>query len=385
MRTLIRFGLFAIALLLSACSGSPLSEQGSPDSARQCPKYGESSFAYADLGLQRETEAHAPIAALSFNPNNMNLLIAYTFAQQNLLGELVEVRISDLQPVRSVRLARLTPGLTLFTQNADRILSAEPKTCEDKRFAEDGCWDVHAWSTVTGLFVDVPNGSNTGLTNLAISGDGQWLLKTGTVLGSLHNLDDQTIGATISDGFEGVRRSDVTGALTKHANLVALGIRDETWSGKFVAGWVRLEVWDGKIIKMIFRNGGWFGGPKDLTILGREVDGVPLRLAFDPTDQWLAAQTESSIYLFDVPSFGILRGRVETPYATLGVLRFNPLGTLLAVGHSQGMKVYTIPELRVASDKLGTQTTAIAFSPDGCLLAWGDTSGTVQIINSPTR
>ncbi|MBI5301518.1 MAG: hypothetical protein HY868_05225 [Chloroflexi bacterium] len=43
----------------------------------------------------------------------------------------------------------------------------------------------------------------------------------------------------------------------------------------------------------------------------------------------------------------------------------------------------SVPNLNVVLDKPGSQTTAIAFSPDGCLLAWGDTEGVVHIINSP--
>jgi WD40 repeat protein len=384
-RTWIKLALLAIALLLYACAGSPTPKPTASVSnvAPRCEKLNESAFTYADLGLQPSAVAHSPIAALTFSPDNRNLLIAYTFAQPDIPGELVQVRISDHQPVRSVSLARLTPGLTLFTEEGDRILSAAPKTCPDKTYyAQDTCWDVWGWNTTTGQLVDVPNGFNAGLTDIALSGDGKWLLKIGGLLGSLHNLDLQNVGATLTEDIDGMRRKDITGALTKQANLVALGIKDETWGGEFVAGWLRLEQWDGKTIKRIDWD-GWRIRPPDLTGEGLKVDGVPLRLAFDPLDHWLAAQTSSSIYVFDVPSLGAIQRSVNFAPTRLGVPRFNPSGSLLAAGHLQGLRVLSVPDLKTVLDKPGSEVTTIAFSIDGCMLAWGDVEGTVHIINAP--
>ncbi len=179
-RTCMKLALLTIALLLYACAGGPTPEPTTSVSnvALRCEKLNESAFTYADLGLQPSALAHSPIAALTFSSDNTNLLIAYAFAQPDIPGKLVQLRISDHQPVRSVSLARLTLGLTLFTEEADRILSAAPKTCTDKTFPQYTCWDVWGWNTTTGQPVDVPNGSNSDLHDLALSGDGKWLLKT---------------------------------------------------------------------------------------------------------------------------------------------------------------------------------------------------------------
>ncbi len=163
--------------------------------------------------------------------------------------------------------------------------------------------------------------------------------------------------------------------------MVALGIKDETWGGEFVAGWLRLEQWDGKTIKRIDWD-GWRIRPRDLTAEGLKVDGAPLRVAFDPLDHWLAAQTATSIYLFDVPSLGAIQRSVNFAPTRLGVLRFNPSGSLLAAGHLQGLKVLSVPDLKTVLDKPGSEVTTIAFSKDGCMLAWGDAEGIVHIINA---
>lgn len=385
--TCVRLAILTIALLLCACAGSPPSETTASVSGfgKQCKNLGEVKFTHNDLGLQKGAEAHSPIAALTFSPDNTRLWAAYTFAQPDVPGELVQVRTSDWQSVSSVSLVRLTLGLTLFTENADRILSAAPKTCTDKSFAKDTCWDVWGWDTTSGQLVDVPNGSNTDLRDLAVSGNGQWLLKI--ALGSsLTNFDQQPRGASLaSEHFpeEDLHREFVAGALNKQGDLVVLGIKDETWGGKFVAGWVRLERWDGKTIEETgWNDGRWHIFP-DLTAKGTKVDDVPLRLAFDSMDRWLGAQTASSIYLFDIPNLGRLRGSVKIGPTRQGVLGFNPAGSLLAGGQLQGLKVLNVPELKTVLERPGSEVTAVSFSRDGCLLAWGDAEGEVHIISSP--
>jgi WD40 repeat protein len=98
----------------------------------------------------------------------------------------------------------------------------------------------------------------------------------------------------------------------------------------------------------------------------------------------LAVQSEVGLELRDMYSgFFPQKAKVALPQTDKGVLEFSPSGKYLAGGHSQGLKVFTVPDLKIALDKPGSQATAIAFSPDGCLLAWGDAEGTVHIVNSP--
>ncbi|MEW5717745.1 MAG: hypothetical protein AB1817_03890 [Chloroflexota bacterium] len=322
---------------------------------------------------------------MTFNPDNTRLLIAYSFAQPDVPGELVQIRTLDWQLVSSVSLARLTPGLTRFTAKTDWILSAIPKACTGREFAKETCWDIRGWDTTSGQPVDVLNRPDTDLYDLVISGNGQWLLQIAS-LSSLTNFDPQPHGMSFSAGYfpdEDRRREFVAGALSKQGDLVVLGIKDETRGGKFIAGWVKLLRWNGKTLEETGWNDGQWHISPDLTANGAKVDNVPLRLTFDPTDRWLGAQTTNSIYLFDIPNMGRLRGSVKFGTARQGVLGFNSAGSLLAGGHLQGLKVLSILGLKTVLERSDSEVTAVAFSHDGCLLAWGDAEGTVHIINAP--
>lgn len=379
----IKWACVVLAVWICGCAISPPSEPSASDSALHCDNRGKSTFGYSDLGLKQREGVQPQVAGLTFAPDNSRLLIAYTFDAPNLPGELIQVQISNNHVLRSITPGHLTLGLTRFTEDTERIFSATPKICSDPRFSDKTCWDVLAWRTATGESVGMPEDTNTDLRDIAISGDGQWLLKA-MLVNTITNFDRQPSGVSFVSNPEGVRREMVSGALSKSGTLVAQGIKDSTYDGRLVVGLVRLEQWDGKNIRWIGKE-GWRIGPQDLTGDGLKLDGVPLRLAFDLSDRWLGAQTATSIYLFDVSSFGTPRGRVDFSPTTLGVLRFNPSGSLLAGGHTQGTRVLSVPDLKTVLDKPSAATTAIAFSPDGCLLAWGDMEGTVRIIPLPMR
>jgi len=205
---------------------------------------------------------------------------------------------------------------------------------------------------------------------------------------SITGFDPQAGGESFGSGIDpeqGIVYRNATGALSKGSNLVALGIRTEKLSGQPFRGSVELEQWDSKALNPIIRSGLRLGSDDLTDPRGLEVKGMPLRLTFDSADRWLAAQTESAVYLFDVASFGAIRDQVDFLPTSLGVLRFNPFSSLLAGGHAEGLRVWSVPGLKTVLNQSSAQTTAIAFSPDGCLLAWGDVEGTVHIINAPKQ
>ena len=179
---------------------------------------------------------------------------------------------------------------------------------------------------------------------------------------------------------EKILRSIVAVAFNSTGKLFAFGMRDENLRNKKVSGAVGLRAWDGQEIKLLihFKLGGF-----ESAVGEPELDRVPLHLAFNNTDHWLAVQTDKTLELRDMSLSK--NAEVNLPDSSVGAIVFNPSSSLLAVGHSQGMKVLHVPDLSVALDKKDAAVTAIAFSPDGCLLAWADIDGVVHLTSSPSR
>ncbi len=377
------FVIVPIILLvaLSACNTSPQPESKVSGPAPNCQDRIETEIRIGQLGLKNETVGKAQVAALIFTSDENTLLVAYAFDEPAAVGQLAQIQIIDHRVIRTVPLGRLTVGLTRFTEDTELILSAAPKACPFNAALDEACWDVRVWNTVDGKTMEMPEGTNTNLRDIAVSGDRKWLLKT-ELVNTITSFDTQAQGESFAESREGVHREVVIGSLSQKGNLVGLGIKDEPYRGGTAIGLVRLEQWNGQRLEPIVRQ-GWRFGSNDLTGDAMQLDGVPLRLVFDSADRWLAAQTLNSIYLFYIPSLGEWNRRANFPRSSLGVLRFNPVGSLLSGGHASGIRVLSVPDLKVTLDKLSAQVSAIAFSPDGCLLAWGDTEGTVHIINTP--
>lgn len=114
-----------------------------------------------------------------------------------------------------------------------------------------------------------------------------------------------------------------------------------------------------------------------------EMTDVPIAIQIAPDNKWLGVLTQSSVHLFKPSTLDEKASRHNLPFSSGGVLDLNESGILVAVTHSKGLALLSVPELRTVVEIPTPTTKAIAFSPDGCLLGWG--MWKAQSILSPRR
>jgi WD40 repeat protein/class 3 adenylate cyclase len=123
---------------------------------------------------------------------------------------------------------------------------------------------------------------------------------------------------------------------------------------------------------------------------------ITLSVAFGPDGKTIAAgDTSGAVYIWDATSGKLLRAPIKTPAdlslpGTVGVmgLAFSPGGEKLAAGHDTNATVYSLPSGRllytVDVDEDYGHASAVAFSPDGALLATGGGIGEVRFWDAET-
>jgi hypothetical protein len=163
----------------------------------------------------------------------------------------------------------------------------------------------------------------------------------------------QGFGMSISGDYP---QQIIAVAINDEGTLIAYGTQQRN---------IRVEGRDGKrLIPEVYVLNYGFGKSEGPGMV--ETEAVPIKLAISPSNKWLAVQSEVGLELRDMYSgFFPQKAKVALPQTDKGVLEFSPSGKYLAGGHSQGLKVFTVPDLKIALDKPGSQATAIAFSPDG--------------------
>jgi WD40 repeat protein len=109
--------------------------------------------------------------------------------------------------------------------------------------------------------------------------------------------------------------------------------------------------------------------------------GKPLAVALDPTRRWIAAVIRNSLQMWDTSIFPIPFGRTRWNIGSgeSSSLAFSPDGKLLAVGTGESWQVWSVPKLKRLVTQRGDSVYALDFSPDGRLLAWGDQDGVVHL------
>ncbi len=344
-----------------------------------CESQSEQNIRYADLGGR---QGPAQVSALVLTPNNQDALIAYAFEQSNLPGELVHLNLSNLRLNTSFQLAPIDRALARFSKDAKVVVAAGLNINQPKYRR------IQAWNTSTGTVISDSKPALTELdrvNDISISPDDQWVFYADELGADLANLSNDS--ASVVDLATCFACSQEINAVTfdTTGKLLAFGSRFETYEPKRSWGQIGLRVWDGHDLFHIDVL-----PPVPNRIFGHDssfflLDESPLRIAFDPTNHWIGALMRNNVELRDLtaPDFS-RKAQINLPKSSPGVVVFSPSGSILAVGHSQGMTVLRVPDLSLVLDKLGAEVTAIAFSPDGCRLSWGDAEGTIHIINAPT-
>jgi WD40 repeat protein len=115
------------------------------------------------------------------------------------------------------------------------------------------------------------------------------------------------------------------------------------------------------------------------------------QMAIAPNRQWLAAFSTDltdplsrQITLWELAGQSV-QWQNEVDFRSVNAIAFNPGGSLLAVATSDGVHLWNAAngsELKVLH---GGNALALAFSPDGSQLAWGDWAGEIHLVELPVK
>jgi WD40 repeat protein len=214
---------------------------------------------------------------------------------------------------------------------------------------------------------------------LVLSPSGEWLLTIVTsdadVLGNMKNIT--TVWVEGSRGWCGGGNLDRIPE-EDDFDVVAFDAAGAMYAASDQTGQVRL--WD-------FR-------PDACPVQGRSVeDGgpvgdVPLALAFDPSRRWLARVRGTDLTIWDLSTWGYphqLHTQVGAVSGEYAALEFDPSGTLLAVGTTEGWQIWDVAGRRMLLESKEGSVYAVTFSADGRLFAYGDTHGIIHVLGVPSE
>lgn len=367
--------LFALFILFGCASGLPnmSQSQGQGDNV-QCPNQNsgvELNNTIRDLSVINP----ANIAAIAFTESKNGIFIAYQIDSAST-GQIDEINLTDGQILNSTSLAPVTAGNSHFVKHGNALISAIETQCETPSF--ERCWKTGIWDSRSGR-IEWDGGISRALSTFVASEDGQVIFR-GAMINSL--VDRGTDGG-IYFGKSHIDRSEtiVTSSLTEDGRLLAIGIEEQDYLSGQKVGELLLQEWTGRELRPPVRIDL---GPIQLNSpFRRELNNVPLSVEVAPNNKWLGVLTDDTIHIFETSTLKETSAKLLAPFSAPGGLVFNQRGSQLAIGHSRGITILSVPKADTLFDVPGAETTAIAFSSDGCLLAWGDVEGTVHIINAP--
>lgn len=279
-------------------------------------------------------------------------------------------------PSQNVKLAR-------FDIRTNTLVTASPTVSCPPLIQSQTCWQIENWNLKADKLEATAHRFTGPLHDLAVSTDGGWALEAGNIL-ELVNLDEPSERKGYV--FAGLREQEAVSAVFDlQDKFIAYGLKVFDNQNGITSGEVQVEGWNGTL-----ETSAPFSAKIDLGLikLGRaswfDLDQIPIALALDSSRGWLAVQTMNSFELRNLSAlYDISKGPVVMPKSENGVIRFNPIQPSIAIAHSEGLSVLSLPHLDSLFTKKGPAVTSLSYSNDGCLLAWGDVEGTVHIINAP--
>jgi WD40 repeat protein len=332
-----------------------------------------SDFNLASIGAAKQIQ----VAAIAFSPNGGRLNVAYAPIPSGKTSEIVEISLPGMQDVSHLELGALTVGLTKFSKDTNHIVTVTRVNCEKK---DVSCWQPQVWELSNGRLVSARREPLTDITDIEFSSDGSLLLSSGTIAAILDPRKDAG-GSALILSDEDHSRDILTMAINMTGEIISYGVRDRSFTTGKTSGAIGFRKWNGQQMEPlpILRIGEF-----EIYRAEQFLQEVPLKTAISPNDRWVAFETENLIGVTGLTDLTFSKSAsLESSARMTTGLDFSADSSLLAASHSKGISIYQVPELTLLMSKASPVPTSIAFSPDGCLFAWGDVEGTVHIINAP--
>jgi WD40 repeat protein len=348
-------------------------------------------------------------SSLAFTPDGQSLVIGTDAGEVDVWNVARRVKTAELQPFVCVT---LTCGSTVAVSPNGRLIAFA---------AQQGDNDVvKVWSVATGKVITTLSSGAAGLSAIAFSPNGTQLAASDE--GGVVRLWDVTVSAPVEVGtFSGHRYPVEHIAFSPNGDTLASSSDDGTidlWNtqGTLLGGLANTSIAvafspDGRTLALSTRAASgyviaMYAMPTRTLIRQLPVPGIAA-LAFSPDGTTLAVAIRSPslgpVEMVDVAT-GKVTGTFRTGFAPLvngntsGInsIAFSPDGTLLAVSATESTTIQmwsttTLQQVASFSDTqettypaaLGGGVFALAFSPNGRLLATAGIDGVIRVYNVP--
>lgn len=336
-----------------------------------CRESPEAQFTYSNLMAKNNLRlSQVTPVAIAFASDGQSIFVAYNLKSDKPIGELAQINLAEKQIVRSFRFDSFRTGLTEFSGDGEMLVSMIQVPCPqgDPR----RCVEPRVWKTDSGEMVSkIKPFLGNEIRNLDVTQKGDWFISVQDGSVDMSNPTNLPPGMGILINDDPPEQA-VSTAISRSANLIAYATDRKN---------LYLEQWDGQDLHDPYP---WSFGPWSFNGGEATLDAVPIKLAISPDDKWLAVRSSDALELRDLSArFIPSHGKVSLEHSSNVVMEFDPSSSLLAIGDTERIQVQSIPNLEILLDRPSSEVTAASFSPDGCLLAWGDVEGAVHIINAP--
>ncbi|MCL6432393.1 MAG: hypothetical protein K6V36_16285 [Anaerolineae bacterium] len=307
-------------------------------------------FAASDVG---------PVAAVAFDAEAQQLVVAHASTNeapgQVLRWALTEgtlAAIHNLGPATVVKAQFDASGRLLGAIGGGDAVGSDL----EGRGRGVRVWDTRSGEVVRELVPDAR------VNDLALSADGDWLLSGGPTL---------CLGL---DPLDPTRSEEKKGLLLwaeAEMKTCARGVRVPVAVALDAVGAIRAYgTVEGDV-------GLWQDGPEIL--VGWRGRARVLDLEFDRARRYLAILREDSLVVSNLAvPLHLAEAQARSLPVEYGAIAFDPTGSLLAVATNDGWQLRETRSLQIVAQG-GDSATAVAFSPDGCLLSLGDEAGVVRL------